>query len=44
VRNLASMSYANDNVFSDGTALQIAGITVSASAGYVATLSAGVSP
>jgi protocatechuate 3,4-dioxygenase beta subunit len=44
VRNLASMSYASDKVFSDGTALQIASITGSASAGYVATLTVGVSP
>jgi protocatechuate 3,4-dioxygenase beta subunit len=44
VRNLASMSYASDNVFSDGTALQIVSITGSVSAGYVATLTVGVSP
>jgi protocatechuate 3,4-dioxygenase beta subunit len=44
VRNLASMSYATDNVFSDGTSLQIASITGSVSAGYVATLTVGVSP
>lgn len=41
-RNLASMSYASDNVFSDGTALQIVSITGSATAGYVATLTVGV--
>jgi protocatechuate 3,4-dioxygenase beta subunit len=44
VRNLASISYATDKVFSDGTSLQIASITGSPSAGYVATLSVGVSP
>jgi protocatechuate 3,4-dioxygenase beta subunit len=43
VRNLAGMSYASDNVFSDGTSLQIASITGSASQGYVATLTIGVS-
>ncbi|MDB5906371.1 MAG: intradiol ring-cleavage dioxygenase [Massilia sp.] len=41
-RNLASMSYASDNVFSDGTALQIVSITGSATAGYVAILTVGV--
>jgi protocatechuate 3,4-dioxygenase beta subunit len=41
-RNLASMSYASDKVFSDGTALQIVSITGSATAGYVATLTVGV--
>lgn len=43
VRNLAAISYATDNVFSDGTALQIASVTGSAAAGYVATLTVGVS-
>ncbi|HEY0064480.1 MAG TPA: intradiol ring-cleavage dioxygenase [Telluria sp.] len=43
VRNLASMSYATDNVFSDGTSLQIASITGSAALGYTATLTVGVS-
>jgi protocatechuate 3,4-dioxygenase beta subunit len=42
VRNLAAISYATDNVFSDGTALQIAAVTGSAAAGYVATQSVGV--
>ena len=42
VRNLAAISYATDNVFSDGTALQIAAVTGSAAAGYVATLTIGV--
>jgi protocatechuate 3,4-dioxygenase beta subunit len=43
VRNLAAISYATDNVFSDGTALQIASVSGSATAGYVATLTVGVS-
>jgi protocatechuate 3,4-dioxygenase beta subunit len=43
VRNLAAISYATDNVFSDGTSLQIVGISGSAAAGYVATLTVGVS-
>ncbi len=42
VRNLAGMSYASDNVFSDGTALQIVAIEGSAALGYTATLSIGV--
>jgi len=42
VTNLAGMSYATDNVFSDGTSLQIVGITGSAALGYVATLQVGV--
>ena len=42
VSNLAGMSYATDNVFSDGTSLQIVGITGSAALGYVATLQVGV--
>jgi hypothetical protein len=42
VRNLAAISYATDNVFSDGTALQIAAVTGSVAAGYVATLTVGV--
>lgn len=43
VRNLAGMSYASDNVFSDGTSLQIVSITGNATQGYVATLTIGVS-
>lgn len=43
VRNLANITYATDNVFSDGTALQIASVSGSASLGYVATLTVGVS-
>ena len=42
-RNLASMSYATDNVFSDGTTLQMASVTGDATNGYVVTLTIGVS-
>jgi protocatechuate 3,4-dioxygenase beta subunit len=42
VRKLAGISYATDNVFNDGTTLQMAAVTGSAAAGYVATLSVGV--
>lgn len=42
VRNLAQISYATDNVFSDGTSLQMAGVTGNASDGYVVTLTIGV--
>ena len=43
VSNLARISYATDNVFSDGTSLQIAATTGNAAQGYVATLTVGVS-
>jgi protocatechuate 3,4-dioxygenase beta subunit len=43
VRNLANISLATDNVFSDGVALQTAAVTGSVAAGYVATLQVGVS-
>ena len=43
VANLARISYASDNVFSDGTALQMASVTGNAIQGYVATLTVGVS-
>ena len=42
VRNLAGMSYASDNVFSDGTSLQIASVTGSVALGYTAALTVGV--
>ena len=42
VRNLAQISYATDNVFSDGTSLQMASVTGNASEGYVVTLTIGV--
>ncbi|KAB8057324.1 intradiol ring-cleavage dioxygenase [Janthinobacterium sp. FT14W] len=38
VRNLAQISYATDNVFSDGTSLQMATVTGNATDGYVVTL------
>jgi hypothetical protein len=41
-RNLAGISYATDNVFSDGTSLQMASVTGSPATGYVATLTIGV--
>lgn len=41
-RNLASMSYASDNVFNDGVTLQMVSATGTPSAGYVATLTVGV--
>ena len=43
VANLARISYATDNVFSDGTALQMASVTGNATQGYSATLTVGVS-
>jgi protocatechuate 3,4-dioxygenase beta subunit len=43
VANLSRISYATDNVFSDGTALQMASVTGNATQGYVATLTVGVS-
>ncbi|MFJ1469629.1 peptidase associated/transthyretin-like domain-containing protein [Massilia orientalis] len=42
-RNLASMSYATDNVFSDGTSLQMASVSGDPVKGYVVTLTIGVS-
>lgn len=43
VTNLARISYATDNVFSDGTTLQIVSVTGNVTQGYVATLTVGVS-
>lgn len=43
VRNLARISYPTDNVFSDGTDLQMASISGNAVQGYTATLAVGVS-
>jgi protocatechuate 3,4-dioxygenase beta subunit len=43
VRNLANISLATDNVFSDGVTLQTATVTGTVSTGYVATLQVGVS-
>jgi protocatechuate 3,4-dioxygenase beta subunit len=42
VRNLAGISYASDNVFNDGTSLQMATVSGSPATGYVATLTIGV--
>ena len=42
-RNLANISYATDNVFSDGTSLQMASISGDPVNGYVVTLTIGVS-
>jgi len=42
VANLARISFATDNVFSDGTSLQVASVTGSTSAGYAAALTIGV--
>ena len=41
--NYANISFASDNVFSDGTSLQIASATGDATSGYVATLQIGIS-
>jgi len=43
VQNLARISYASDNVFSDGTALQMASMSGDIVNGYVAELTVGVS-
>jgi len=43
VANLAAMSFATDNVFSDGTSTEMATITGSVSAGYAASLTVGIS-
>jgi protocatechuate 3,4-dioxygenase beta subunit len=40
--NLARISFSTDNVFSDGVTLQLATLTGSVSAGYVAALQVGV--
>ncbi|MES2347259.1 MAG: intradiol ring-cleavage dioxygenase [Pseudomonadota bacterium] len=42
VRNLAQISYATDNVFSDGTTLQMGAVTGNVTDGYVVTLTIGV--
>ena len=42
MRNLAQISYATDNVFSDGSNLQMATVTGNATQGYVVTLSIAV--
>ena len=42
VANLAAITFATDNVFSDGTSTELATVTGSASAGYAATLTVGL--
>ncbi|MBB3220045.1 intradiol ring-cleavage dioxygenase [Pseudoduganella umbonata] len=42
VRNLAQISFATDNIFSDGYSLQLATLTGNATDGYVATLTVAV--
>jgi len=42
VANLAQISFATDNVFSDGTSLQMANVTGNTSTGYAATLTVGI--
>ena len=42
VRNLAQISYATDNVFSDGTSLQMASVTGNATLGYTVTLTIAI--
>ncbi|GGY39369.1 intradiol ring-cleavage dioxygenase [Pseudoduganella albidiflava] len=42
VRNLAQISFATDNIFSDGYTLQLATVTGNATDGYVATLTVAV--
>ncbi|MFH7042453.1 intradiol ring-cleavage dioxygenase [Paucibacter sp. JuS9] len=43
VSNLARISFASDNVFSDGYSTQLATLTGSVAAGYAATLTVGIS-
>lgn len=40
--NLAQISFATDNVFSDGTSLQLASVSGDTASGYVATLRVGI--
>ncbi|MBV6323837.1 intradiol ring-cleavage dioxygenase [Duganella violaceipulchra] len=42
VRNLAQISYATDNIFSDGYSLQMGAVTGNATDGYLVTLTVGV--
>ena len=42
VNNLKSISLSSDNVFSDGSSLQVAAVTGSVAEGYTATLTIGV--
>lgn len=42
VSNLAAISFSTDNVFSDGVTTQLAAVSGSVSAGYLATLTVGI--
>lgn len=42
VRNLAGISLATDDVFSDGSALELATVTGSVAEGFTAALTVGV--
>ncbi|GAB4056945.1 hypothetical protein [Uliginosibacterium sediminicola] len=42
--NLAAISYATDNVFSDGYSLQMASVSGDVSNGYTASLAVGITP
>jgi protocatechuate 3,4-dioxygenase beta subunit len=43
VSNLAQISFATDNVFSDGVTTQLAEVSGSVASGYIATLTVGIS-
>jgi hypothetical protein len=43
VTNLSQISFATDNVFSDGTATEMATVTGSVASGYTIALSVGIS-
>lgn len=43
VNNLSSISFATDNIFSDGYSLELVSMSGGANSGYVATISVGVS-
>ena len=43
VNNLARISFSSDNVFSDGVELQLASVSGSVEAGYIADLTVGIS-
>ena len=43
VRNMAAISFTTDNVFSDGTSLQMVTVTGDVTSGFVVTLTVGVS-
>jgi protocatechuate 3,4-dioxygenase beta subunit len=43
VNNYASITFATDNVFSDGVTLQVTEVSGSVDTGYIATLTVGIS-